>query len=76
MRQYNFNQSSILQASVNVVTALGPLTFCKGDSVVLTATPGMLNYQWYRWNNAIAGATSAYFTAKAEENINALHRIP
>lgn len=56
---------SILQASVNVVTALGPLTFCKGDSVVLSATPGMINYQWYRWNNTIAGATSANFTAKS-----------
>ncbi len=47
------------------VTAMGAVTFCAGDSVVLSATPGLSNYQWYRRNYAIPGATSENYTAEA-----------
>lgn len=47
------------------VTASGPLTFCAGDSVVLTANSGAgLTYQWRKGSNNISGATSISYTAK------------
>ena len=36
-----------------VVTASGPLTFCKGDSVTLTVGAG--NFVQYNWNNGFVG---------------------
>ena len=51
------------------VTASGPLTFCKGDSVVFTAQPypGQ-TYQWRRNTVNIAGATSNQYVAKSGGN--------
>lgn len=49
------------------ISASGPTTLCNGSSVVLIAnsnTPGA-TYQWYNNGTAIAGATSATFTANA-----------
>ena len=39
------------------VTAIGPLTFCAGNSVTLKTAAGY-NYQWYKYGNPIAGATN------------------
>ncbi len=33
-----------------------PLTFCKGDSVTLVATPSGMSYQWHKNGNVIPGA--------------------
>lgn len=49
-----------------VITASGPLTFCNGDSVILTASGGAT----YQWSNGHVGATltvraSGTFTVKA-----------
>lgn len=47
------------------VTALGPLSFCSGDSVQLqTNTAGGLTYYWKRNSQVIPGATTAVYTAK------------
>jgi len=51
------------------VTAGGPLVFCTGDSVLLTASPGAgYLYQWKRNNIAVTGATSQTFYAKTTAN--------
>ncbi|MEY3324683.1 MAG: hypothetical protein RLZ11_997, partial [Bacteroidota bacterium] len=47
------------------ITALGPLTFCKDDSVVLKAGSAT-TYQWYRNGVAISGATTDTYVAKTE----------
>jgi hypothetical protein len=47
-----------------VITANGPLTFCQGQNVTLTANSGTgLNYQWTKNNNNISGATNLSFIA-------------
>ena len=48
-----------------VITASGPLSFCLGDSVILSAN-GFTGstYQWYRNGFLIPGANSASYTAK------------
>ena len=47
-----------------LVTASGPLTFCYGGSVVLTADAGTgYGYQWYNGGGAIAGANAISYTA-------------
>ncbi len=46
------------------ITAGGPLTFCIGLSVTLTANAGAgYTYQWYNGATAIAGATNISYTA-------------
>jgi PKD repeat protein len=48
-----------------VVNASGPLTFCQGQSVTLTANSGIgLSYQWTKYNSDILGATSVSYLAK------------
>ncbi len=51
----------------NVVTASGPLTFCNGSSVTLSAVAGY-TYQWYNSLGAIAGAVGATYTATTPED--------
>ncbi len=43
----------------------GPTTFCQGGSVILTANRAGLNYQWYKDESPIAGATSQSYSAIA-----------
>jgi hypothetical protein len=44
--------------------ALGPLSFCEGDNVLLEANQGTsFIYQWLKNNNIITGATKSTFTA-------------
>lgn len=51
------------------ITPGGPLTFCAGGSVVLTANAGAgLTYQWYKGASAIAGATLINYTATTTGN--------
>lgn len=47
---------------VPIITAGGPLTFCSGGSVRLTA-PVAVNYQWFKDGTAITGALSQTYTA-------------
>lgn len=44
------------------ITPGGPLVFCNGSGVALTAAPG-LSYQWYRNGVAIPGANSVSYAA-------------
>lgn len=44
------------------ITAAGPRVFCSGGSVSLNAVSGF-GYQWYRNGTAIAGITTASYTA-------------
>ncbi len=51
------------------ISASGPLTFCSGDSVTITATAGSgLTYQWQNGGVTIAGATDMSYTARATGN--------
>lgn len=57
---------TVTQAPPATITPAGPTTFCQGGSVVLNANTGTgLTYQWYNGTTAIAGATSASYTATA-----------
>jgi gliding motility-associated-like protein len=47
------------------ISANGPLTFCKDDSVTLDAGIAT-SYQWYKNGTAITGATQRTFTAKEQ----------
>jgi gliding motility-associated-like protein len=47
------------------ITAMGPLVFCKDDSVVLKVSAAA-SYQWYKDGVAIAGATTDTYVAKTE----------
>ncbi|MEO5675118.1 MAG: SBBP repeat-containing protein [Chitinophagales bacterium] len=48
------------------VTANGSLSFCQGDSVILSVQSCTCSYQWKKGSNNIAGATKNSFTAKAK----------
>jgi uncharacterized repeat protein (TIGR03803 family) len=49
-----------------IITASGPLSFCQGDSVILSVNSvGGSNIQWYRNGVPIAGATGGNYTAKS-----------
>lgn len=54
---------TVLNSQISV-QALGPTSFCRGDSVVLSATTGLSSWQWYRGFNALSGAVGPSFTAK------------
>ncbi|MBK9425406.1 MAG: T9SS type A sorting domain-containing protein [Bacteroidetes bacterium] len=46
------------------ISANGPLTFCAGSNVILNANSGTgLSYQWKKYANVIAGATTSSLTA-------------
>jgi PKD repeat protein len=61
--------SAALKVTVNglpaaTVSANGPLTFCAGQSVTLTANSGAgLTYQWKKNNSNIGGATGVSYVA-------------
>jgi uncharacterized delta-60 repeat protein len=59
---------TILPVPVVMLSAQGSTSFCVGDSVILSASPLMSTYQWYRYNNPISGATSADYVAKSSGN--------
>jgi hypothetical protein len=63
------NTSAALALNVNPlpvvnITAGGPLTFCSGGSVVLSATVGAgLTYQWKQTSGTLVGETNSTYTA-------------
>ena len=51
------------------ITAGGPLNFCTGGSVLLSANAGTgLIYQWKKGSNVLAGATSSTYSATSTGN--------
>ncbi|GIV53860.1 MAG: hypothetical protein KatS3mg039_0378 [Candidatus Kapaibacterium sp.] len=55
----------VLQSpTVTATSSMNPATFCEGATTtpVLSATPGMMNYQWYMNGVAIPGANQATYT--------------
>ncbi|MBL0339855.1 MAG: PKD domain-containing protein [Bacteroidetes bacterium] len=54
-----------VEPNFSQITALGSTTFCRGDSVILSAQPSFFNYQWYHYNTPIPGATALNYTAKS-----------
>ena len=54
------------------ITASGPTTFCRGDSVILQANPGLSFWQWRRGNYLIPGATASSYTAKRKGNYSCI----
>lgn len=57
---------TILPSPSTALTSSGPLTFCNGNNVVLTAeTAAGYTYQWYNTLVPIAGATNSTYTASA-----------
>lgn len=62
--------SACIAPSVTI-SAGGPITFCKGGSVELTASSnGSVTYQWKKNNANISGATAATYTASKSGNYN------
>lgn len=55
---------TIIPTPIVSVFSQGPLSFCLGDSLILSATLGLINYQWYNRNYLIPGAISENYTAK------------
>src|SRR5262245_46706774 len=62
--------SAVARAACPVtITAGGPLVFCNGDSVLLTASSGTCyTYKWRRNVGNISGATSQTYYAKITGN--------
>lgn len=55
---------TIVSAPNAIITAGGPLSFCQGSNVALTASSGTgYSYQWYRNNTIINGASQINHTA-------------
>lgn len=51
---------------VVAITHTTPLSFCPGDSVILSSPTGTgLSYQWFFNSNLISGATTAQYTARS-----------
>ena len=53
---------TVLPAPIIAVSASGPISFCPGGSVTLSASPGY-TYQWYDGSIAISSATGTSYTA-------------
>lgn len=71
----------VKQVTVNplpncVITAADTI-FCPGDSVLMTACPGMMAYQWYRDDVLIPGATNQtyYVTQHGEYHVVATNNF-
>ena len=55
---------TVIAAPVNTLTYSRSLSFCTGDSVVITGISGTgLTYQWMQGGSPIAGATNVSYTA-------------
>jgi PKD repeat protein len=61
------NLSSFSQIILNPA---GNVSICRGDSVVITAPPGLSSWQWYRNGILIPGASQQSYTAKIRGNYN------
>ncbi len=58
------------------IDALGPITFCQGSSIVLTATHTGTSVQWYKNGTAILGATSLFYTASTSGSYTCITTAP
>jgi hypothetical protein len=68
-RNSNSIFTTLLPSPPAAISAGGPLSFCNGDSVVLSANAGSgLSYQWRKGSSFIAGATTPVYTAKTAGN--------
>lgn len=68
---------TIVPAPSNVVTASGPLTFCTGGSVTLSAATGTgYTYQWHNSAGPIAGATMSSYTTSIAESYHVVISEP
>jgi hypothetical protein len=54
----------VYDTTVVTAMAMGPTSFCQGDSVQLTTDPDLISWQWYRRSSLIPGAVSWDFYAK------------
>lgn len=60
-----------------VITAAGPTSFCTGGSVVLNGnTIAGASYAWFNGSTAIAGATTASYTANASGSYRFFISVP
>ncbi len=60
---------NVLPAPSSTIVASGPLTFCSGGNVIITADTGAgYSYQWQVGGANIAGATSINYTANSTGN--------
>jgi len=60
---------TVVTSPTATITAGGPLSFCQGEKVLLTASSGAgYGYQWYRNNTLINGATQTTYTANTSGN--------
>jgi len=68
---------SALSAPPATITASGPVSFCTGSNVVLSAPAGAgYSYQWYNGGTAITGATNVSYTASASGNYTVRVTLP
>ncbi len=62
---------SVTPGPIATITPSGPLTFCQGGMVKLTAPAGVnYTYQWYKDGAQLPGQTSASFVAATSGNYN------
>lgn len=54
----------------------GNLNLCTGGSVSFSTNIGTYNYQWYKNNNPIVGATTANYTANTAGNYHVVISVP
>ena len=60
---------TVVTSPTATITTGGPLSFCQGEKVLLTASSGAgYGYQWYRNNTLINGATQTTYTANTSGN--------
>ena len=60
---------TVVSSPEATISASGPLSFCNGSNMVLTANSGTgYTYQWYRNNTIINGSTQITYTATISGN--------
>ncbi|MBL0341808.1 MAG: hypothetical protein IPP71_13250 [Bacteroidetes bacterium] len=64
---------TVLPTPPAVVTASGPISFCLGDSVILSVTTGVgINHQWKNYGSVISGATLSDYTVYSQGYYNVI----
>jgi hypothetical protein len=73
----NINGCTSLSPSINILVNplpsinlnyITPTQICQGNSFLITANSSSVNYQWYKNNVSIAGATLSSYTANQQGN--------
>lgn len=69
----NSNSVKLVETPKLTLTTSGPLSFCVGDSVVLSAfNSSNYSYQWYRFSAPIQGAVQSQYSVKTAGRYYAL----